>query len=387
MKRGGMERSTEHRAVNRAVSEGVGGVVNELLVQMQSFDEPTRGQKFGNALRRFANRFLPYHLHLHLAAPSFANILLIGATNRASDLDPALLRPGRFDRALHFGMPARAQRRDLIDFFLGRKAHDETLDDQARDDLAASTMGYSPASLERLFDEGLLFALRGGRDRLGVADLRRARMDIEVGLAEPTEYTPEERTTIAVHESGHATMAYLVGKGRKLELLSIVKRKDALGMLAHSEAEERYTKRRSESLALVQIALGGMVAEELFFGESGTGPAGDLVSATQVAAELVGSMGVGGSLVSFRAIDGAPLAGNLVAKVLADPKARDLLEDLLQEQKTVTRRLLSENRHLVAALRDALLERDELVGREILEVIEEARRTRDLIVDLREPVG
>jgi ATP-dependent Zn protease len=284
-------------------------------------------------------------------------------------------------------MPARAQRRDLIDFFLGRKAHDDTVDGQARDDLAASTMGYSPASLERLFDEGLLFALRDGRDRLGVADLRRARMDIEVGLAEPTEYTPEEQTTIAVHESGHATMAYLVGKGRKLELLSIVKRKDALGMLAHSDAEERYTKRRSESLALVQIALGGMVAEELFFGESGTGPAGDLVTATQVAAELVGSMGVGGSLVSFRAMDGGPLAGNLVAKVLADPKARDLLEDLLQEQKVVTRRLLSENRHLVEALRDALLDRDELVGREILEVIEEARRARDLVVDLREPIG
>jgi ATP-dependent Zn protease len=386
MRRGGMDRSTGHRAVNRAVSEGVGGVVNELLVQMQSFDEPTRGQKFTNAIKRFANRFLPSHLHLNLAAPSFANILLIGATNRASDLDPALLRPGRFDRALHFGMPARVQRRELIDFFLSRKAHDETLDDQAREDLAASTMGYSPASLERLFDEGLLFALRDERAKLSITDLRRARMDIEVGLAEPTEYTPEERVTIAVHESGHATMAYLVGKGRKLELLSIVKRKDALGMLTHSEAEERYTKRRSESLALVQIALGGMVAEELFFGESGTGPAGDLVSATQIAAELVGSMGVGGSLISFRAVDG-PLGGNLVAKVLSDPKARDLLEDLLQEQKGVTRRLLSENRHLIEALRDALLKRDELVGREILEVVEEARAAHDLFVDIREPVG
>ncbi len=387
MKRGGMDRASTDRSVNRAVSEGVGGVVNELLVQMQSFDEPTRGQKAANGLKRLANRFLPYHLQFHLSRPSFANILLIGATNRAADLDPALLRPGRFDRALHFGMPARAQRRELIDFFLGHKAHDDTLDDLARDDLAASTMGYSPASLERLFDEGLLFALRDGRDRLSVADLRRARMDIEVGLAEPTEYTTEERRTIATHESGHATMAYLVGKGRKLELLTIIKRKDALGLLAHSEAEERYTKRRSESLALVQIALGGMVAEELFFGESGTGPAGDLVSATQIAAEMVGSMGVGGSLVSFRAMDGGPLGGNLVAKVLADPKARGLLEDLLQDQKAVTRRLLSENRHIVEALRDALLEREELVGREILEVVEEACRARDLVVDVREPVG
>jgi ATP-dependent Zn protease len=273
-----------------------------------------------------------------------------------------------------------------VDFFLRGKAHDETLDDRARDDIAASTMGYSPASLERLFDEGLLFALRDGRDRLAVSDIRRARMDIEIGLAEPTEYTDEERETIAVHESGHATMAYLVGKGRKLDLLSIIKRKESLGLLAHSETEERYTKRSSEAVALAQIAFGGMVAEELFFGESGTGPAADLVTATEVVVELVGSMGVGGSLVSFRALDGGPLGGNLVAKVLADPKARDMVEDLLQEHKAITHRLLSEHRHIVEALRDALLERNELVGREILEVIEEARERHALVIDLRDPV-
>jgi len=391
MKRGGMDRAVPDqsgaRTVNRAISEGVGGVVNELLVQMQSFDQPTRSQRFGNGLKRLVNRFLSPGMQLKLSHPTFANILLIGATNRAADLDPALLRPGRFDRTFHFALPARQQRRELIDFFLKSKAHDDTLDDLARDDLAASTMGYSPASLERLFDEGLLFAMRDGRHRLNASDLRRARMDIEIGLAEPTEYTDEERRTIATHESGHATMAYLVGKGRKLELLSIVKRKESLGLLAHSDTEERYTKRRSESIALVQIALGGMVAEELFFGESGTGPAGDLVSATQVAVEMVGSMGVGGSLVSFRAVDGGPLRGNLVATVLADSTARGLVEELLQEQREVTRTLLSEHRYLIEALRDALLERDELVGREILEVIEAAQARHDLVVDLREPVS
>jgi ATP-dependent Zn protease len=292
------------------------------------------------------------------------------------------LRPGRFDRVLHFGAPARQQRRELIDFFLTRKSHDESMDEIARDDLAATTMGYTPASLERLFDEALLFAMRDGRQSLGADDLRRARMDIEIGLAEPTEYTPEERESIAVHESGHAVVAHLVGRGRKMELLSIVKRKDALGLLAHSETEERYTKRRSESLALIQIALGGMVAEELFYGESGTGPAGDLAAATTIAVELVGSLGQGGSLISFRSVDSGLVGGNLAAQVLADERARAAVERLLEDQKAVVTALLRDNRHLIAALRDALLVREELVTREIARVLEDAEAVRRPMVDV-----
>lgn len=383
-RRGGMDRATPERTgISRsAISEGTGGVVNELLVQMQSFDDPPRSVKFRNALRRMVNKFLPPHLHLKAERPAFANVLLIGATNRADALDPALLRPGRFDRVFHFGLPSRRERRDLVDFFLDRKSHDDTIDDTAREDLAATTMGYSPASLERLFDEALLFALRDGRDRLGAADLRRARMDVEIGLAEPTEYTPEERETIATHEAGHAVVAHLVGRGRKMELLSIIKRKDALGLLAHTETEERYTKRRSESLALIQIALGGMVAEELFYGESGTGPAGDLAMATNVAVEMVGSMGLGGSLISFRAVDPGIIGGNLVARVLGDEHARTAVDALLTEQKAVVTALLRDNRHLVAALRTALMEREELVTREIAEVLAAAAARQRPLVDI-----
>jgi cell division protease FtsH len=383
-RRGGMTRSTPaDPGVSRAsVSEGTGGVVNELLVQMQSFDDPPRGVLFLNWARRTANKVLPPHRQFKTSSPQFANVLLIGATNRADQLDPALLRPGRFDRVFHFALPARAERRELIDYFLLTKRHDDTVDDVARDDLAATTMGYSPASLERLFDEALLFALRDGRDALDVADLRRARMDVEVGLAEPTEYTKEDRETIAVHESGHAVVAYLAGKGRKMNLLSIVKRRDALGLLAHTETEERYTKRRSESLALIQIALGGMVAEELFYGESGTGPAGDLATATTIAVEMIGSMGLGGSLISFRAVDQGLAGGNLVATVLADDQARDAVDALLAEQKDVVSALLRDNRHLIAALRDALLEHDELAEREILTVLDEARLRTGATLDL-----
>ena len=128
-RRGGMSRTSTDPAVSRAsISEGTGGVVNELLVQMQSFDDPPRSTRSANALRRTANKFLPQHRHFKTSKPQFANILLIGATNRADQLDPALLRPGRFDRSFHFALPARTQRLELIDFFLETKVHDSSMD-------------------------------------------------------------------------------------------------------------------------------------------------------------------------------------------------------------------------------------------------------------------
>ena len=381
--------ATGTKMVDRSVSNSTGGMVNELLIQMQSFDEPTTRMKLVGRLKDLVNQFLPEHRRFSKQVAPYANVLLIAATNRAEALDAALLRPGRFDRSLHFGLPSLSGRRELIDYFLGSKAHTSELDtDQARNELASATLGYSPASLERLFDEALLLALRAERPSLSTEDVHIARLEIEIGLPEPIDYPAEEARTIAVHEAGHATMAYLVGKGRRLEMLSIIKRKEALGFLAHRLIDERHTQRRSELIALIQISLGGMVAEELFFGESGTGPAGDLSAATQVAAEMVGSLGLGGSLVSFRALDNGPLGGNLVAKVLADRQGRASVESILAENKGEVGRLLAQNRHIVEALRDALLTRHELIGDEILDVIREAEtaRTGDAvaIIDLRE---
>jgi ATP-dependent Zn protease len=125
-----------------------------------------------------------------------------------------------------------------------------------------------------------------------------------------------------------------------------------------------------------------MVAEELFFGESGTGPAGDLAAATGIAVEMVGSLGLGGSLVSFRTIEPGLVGGNLAAQVLGDDRARSAVERLLDDQKVVVTALLRDNRHLVAALRDALLTREELVTREIAEVLEAAAAVRGPLVDI-----
>jgi len=360
------------RAGMGARSEGISGVVNELLVQLQSFDQPPASRRVAGALIDRVNAWLPAERQLRKPPPPHANILVIGATNRAADLDPALLRPGRFDRKIYFDLPSRAGRREILDYYLSKKAHDWELDEPARrESLAAMTIGHSPVMLEHLLDESLVWALRRGADRLSWNDIQQAKMAEQIGLGNPVEYTELERTAIATHESGHATVAWLVGKGRTLDVLSIVKRGAALGLLLHSDSEERFTRTKTEIESLIQIAFGGMAAEELFFGAAGSGIASDLKAATEAACQMVGSLGMGSSLISLEAVD-AGFGRNLVTKVLATDHAREEVEEVLRLMKAAAREMLREHRHVVVALRDALLDRHELVGEEILEVIARA---------------
>jgi cell division protease FtsH len=373
--------------VTSMMSEGTGGVVNELLVQMQSFDSPDGWQKIQAWFIDRINLFLPVHRQLQRPVPAAATILLIAATNRADNLDPALLRPGRFDRRLSFDPPTRAGRLELIDHFLDRKSHNADLDDpDVRAGIAAVTQGYTPVMIEHLFDEALVNALRRGEGAMNRADVESARLTEEIGMGQPVAYTPHETRLIATHESGHATMAHLVAPHRRLEVLSIIKRRDALGMLAHGDSEDVFTRSRTEMLALIQIAMGGQVAEELFFGDISTGPGGDLSYATTVAAQMVGAVGMGGSLISLAAVQQSALSdSNLVGRVLSDSAGRAAVEAILSDQKQVARELLSANRHIVEALRDALIERHELVGRQISEVIDSAAPQVDLRVPA--PIG
>jgi ATP-dependent Zn protease len=376
--RGGMGENPKPRHDDRTVyrtglGEGFAGVINELLIQLQSFDEPTKREKAAGWTISKVNRMLPARWELKKRPPTSSNILVIGATNRAAALDPALLRPGRFDRSIHFDVPGRAGRREIVDYYLAKKAHVPELDkEERRDQLAALTLGYSPVMIEHLFDEALVWALREGRDAMEWSDVQSAKLTEEIGLANPVEYTDHEKRVIATHEAGHATVAHLVGVGRKLEVLSIIRRRGSLGLLAHSDTEERFLRTRSELLAHIQIAFGGMVAEELWFGESGTGPGGDLSQATSTAAMMVGALGMSSSLVSFDASGGGPLDPGLVSRVLADDASRHEVEGMLDRSKEAVRQLLDAHRHVVEALRDELLERNELVGDEITGVIEEA---------------
>jgi cell division protease FtsH len=364
--------------------EGIAGVVNELLIQLQSFDTPPASVRIQGAFVDMVNRWLPPSRRLRKPTAAPANILVIGATNRAGDLDPALLRPGRFDRTITVDLPSRAGRREILDYYLARKAHAPELNDAAaRETLAASTYGYSPVMLEHLLDEALVWALRRGAHQLNWNDIQQAKMTSELGLAQPVTYAQSERITIATHEAGHATVAWIVAPERSLEVLSIIKRSSALGLLAHSEPEERWTRTRAEIEALIRIAMGGLVAEEIFFGDTSSGVSGDLQAATEAAAQMVGSYGMAGSLISLDAMRAGN--ANIVAKVLNDETSRERVESILDRARDDVRSILSERAYLVESLRDALLEHEELIGPDIGGALERAQSAWEArVVDLRE---
>jgi cell division protease FtsH len=394
MQCGGLEGLRMVSAAATQQSAFVGGndlsmAVQELLVQLQSFDQPTPGARMVGKVLEVVNLVLPAKRQLKKPLLKPSNIMLIASTNRPDSLDPALLRPGRFDQRLTFDRPDKSGRRELIDHFLARKSHSAELDDpERRDALAAVTQGYSPAMLEGLFDEALINAVQDDRRAMGWSDVEHARLDSEIGLGQPVHYTDHEARLIATHEAGHATVAWLVAPERRLEVLSIIKRRSALGLLAHGDREDVYTRSRAEMLSMIQIAMGGQSAEELFFGDVSTGPAGDLLTATSIAAQMVGAAGMTASLVSHAAVQNSSLSDtNIVGRVLADREGRAAVEELLQEQKLRAKSLLEGNRHLVEALRDALLERHELIGHEITDVLEAAAGpavAAPLIIDLRE---
>jgi ATP-dependent Zn protease len=354
-------------------------MVNELLIQMQSFDQPPVRARIRAKILGWLNGYLPGTLQFRLLRPEYHNILLIAATNRADTLDPALMRPGRFDRRLYFDVPTQSEREDLVDYFLERKKHHAQLDDPGvRRRIAHESFGYTPVMIEHLFDEALLVALRDGRREMNFSDVMEAKFTEEIGLKQAVTYTDADRRAVAVHEAGHATVAHFLGQNRRLEVLSIIKRRGSLGLLAHGDEEERFTRSRTDIESGIAIALGGMAAEELVIGESGTGPANDLMMATQLAAQMVGSFGMAGSLISYDAVSHGPIGGaNLVAKVLADEHGKQRVEDILTAQKERVLEVLADNRDVHTALVQALVDRDELVREEILGVIEQALAARN----------
>jgi cell division protease FtsH len=351
-----------------SMREGIVGVVNELLVQMQSFDMPTGRDKMKSKFIDAINVFLPTHRALPRPTPSTANILVIAATNRASDLDPALLRPGRFDRIIHFDLPPRADRVEIADFYLNKKSHDQTVNAFFVADLTA---GYSPVKIERLLDEALIVALRHGRRAMSMTDVIDAQLTTEIGLSHPVGYHPDERRRVAVHEAGHALVASLVG--RDIRIASILRRAGALGLVSHGDAEERHLKTPTEGYELIAVALAGRAAEIQEFGEASSGIASDLAYATTLASQLVGQLGAVDTLISLEAA--SMPGGNLVAKVLADETSRTKVENILESAADRVACMVLEHRAALVGIADALCVHDELVGDEISRIVTSALAT------------
>ena len=347
--------------------EGSAGIVNELLVQMQSFDMPTSSEKLRAKGIDWFNSHLPPHLRFSRPRSPMANILIVAATNRAADLDAALLRPGRFDRTIGFTLPAQADRLEIAQYYLDRKNHEDGVDAKLIADLSP---GYSPVRIEKLLDEALIVALRDGRTSMSTSDVLSAQLVTEVGVAQDVGYHPDERRRIAVHEAGHALTAVLTR--RDVKVASILRRSSALGLVTHGDAEERYLRTPSDACDLICVALAGRAAEQLEYGEASSGISSDLAYATNLACQLVGTLGNGPGLLSLD-IASTSTASGIVSKVLADEVSRAAAEGYMAEGADRAEQMVTAYRTALHEIADLLCEQDEVEGTRIRDIV--ARHT------------
>lgn len=325
------------------------GIINELLVQMDGLVMP-RGTK------RHVRRWL----RMKPKIPSY-NILIIGATNRAEALDPALLRPGRFDRKIHVGLPDKEGRKDIIDYYLAKVAY-EGID---LDKFAQSTIGFSPAQIKNIINEGLIVALQDGRESLRWGDVWQAKLIEEIGLKQHSKYTPKEKEMTAVHEAGHAVASReFQSEDKQIQVISIVKRENTLGVVHTVDLEERFSDTKEEILEDIKVFLAGQAAEEIWFGTSTTGPSSDLYWSTVMALNYVGRYGMGKRLLSYSMFPPAAWGtdNTFYSKMLEDSEVRDEVDALLKQCKAEVTTLLKKRKFAVEMIRDELLEHDELVG-------------------------
>jgi cell division protease FtsH len=217
------------------------------------------------------------------------DVVVLAATNRPDVLDTALLRPGRFDRKVYLELPDRKARRAILDIHAKQVRLAEDVDLER---VAERTIGFSGADLANLVNEAALLAGRRRRDAVDMDMFAEARDKIVLGAERETAIGDTERRLIAVHESGHALMAWLLPNADPLDKVTIIPRGQALGVTEQVPREERHTYKKSYLRDRLGVMLGGRIAEQLVFGEVTTGAENDLAQATDLARRMVSRWGM-----------------------------------------------------------------------------------------------
>ncbi|MCF7873673.1 MAG: AAA family ATPase [Candidatus Omnitrophica bacterium] len=221
------------------------------------------------------------------------NIVVVGATNvKENTLDPAILRPGRFDRKIYVSLPSLEEREQIFDYYLRRIEYDKKEVKNVR--LARLTAGRSPADIANIIREAALITARKKKEKVQLDDLTEALERIELGLRHPAKYTAEEKKWVAYHEAGHALALYLCAPHREVSKVSIIRRKETGGVMWGAQIGETMPKQK-ELLGNIKICLGSYVAERLKFGYTSSGVDADFNSALKIAYNMVWRWGMGKS--------------------------------------------------------------------------------------------
>lgn len=337
-------------AVGRARGSGLGGghdereqTLNQILVEMDGFD-------------------------------TSSGVIVIAATNRADVLDPALLRPGRFDRQVAITLPDIDEREAILKIHGAKVKMDEAVDLRR---IARATPGASGADLANLVNEAALFATREKKEKVTMADFEKARDKMVLGVAKKSHVmSPEDKKLTAYHEAGHALLFYHLPDIDPLYKVTIIPHGNAGGVTMGLPEDDTNYYRKSSILSHIKMAMGGYVAEKLVSGQTSTGPSSDIKQATDLARRMVTEWGMSERLgfISLGS-EGEPLfLGREIAQhkdfsdstaQLIDEEVRSILSSCMAE----TERILTENRAQLDTLAQGLIERETLDDREVRELL------------------
>jgi ATP-dependent Zn protease len=386
---------------------GMGGqALNQLLVVMDGIDEPPLMRKvFTNRINTFLDAMFvvprklgPVRLRLKPPRPRTEQIYFIGACNvPITVLDPALTRPGRMGRHIWFRTPTKDDRVDIFDLYLNKVSHEPDLDtNRRRDELARITSGYSPSMIEQCCSMALTIAHSEGRREFGWHDIVEAMTTVETGTAQNIDYIPEETRATAIHEAGHAAAGHVfLGNELLSTRLSIRKRGGSLGHYQSMEKDERFSHFRSRVMGELVMTLGAMAAEHVFYGENSQGVSGDVFTATATAASMVGVWAMGAEPVTINGLDvkddteevqkrleriGTTImnrssgqgvfSDNPLGAVLGDRDKRRAAAQILGQAYVTAYALMASNRDALERIADTLIERKEMHGDEVVDLLD-----------------
>jgi cell division protease FtsH len=378
----GIEEELDGRRNKQIIGAGMNGgggggmgTLQALLTELSGLKKP----------RGFINRYVRRIFGMRPKPPPKYRILVMLATNLPEALDEALLRPGRIDRIYKVGYPSKAGRVRTYEGYLGKVRHELT--PEQIDKLAVITPYATGATIKDMVNEALITAIRDGRDVITWKDVIRAKQLKELGPPEDVEYIERERHAVAIHEACHALVAYRTRQHMEIDIATIEKGSDYLGMVASIPPEDQFTRWRSEYETDILVSLASLAGERMFFdSDSSSGVSGDLESATTVASFMEGFWGMGATLSSYstakRLEVGAPGGGAAGRKKKGQDPEMDLrhaladrIEDNLTSLLTRVDSLIRDGRSQVLGLAHALEAHKTLSGDDVVAVIEHTQGT------------
>lgn len=337
-------------AVGRTRGAGYGGghdereqTLNQLLVEMDGFD-------------------------------SKDGVIILAATNRPDVLDPALLRPGRFDRQVIIAMPDIKEREAILQIHAAKIPLEKEVDLQH---IARATPGMSGADIANLVNEAALFAARKDKPEVQMSDFEEARDKVLMGVARKTlVVSDKERRMTAVHEAGHALLHYFLKNADPLHKVTIVPHGRALGMALSLPEEDSYSRARGWIEDRIAICYGGWLAEKLFYDETTTGTKNDIQQATEMARNMVCEWGMAEEMgpIAYGQEEEPIFLGKEIArhKDYSEDTAQRIdraVKEILDRTRENAKKIIESHKEKLEKLADALLARETLIDEEVREIL------------------